>query len=229
MEQGEKYLLKAEESLSAAAWIRIKAVLKEYDNLKEGADCFADIEYEWRFLSEDVQIDLSQYNPGTYYFALLNDTISIASNPLPLSLQHPQLVQVVIREKDTYLGYLSECLGLPFIIPPKYIGAWGHQADLRIGLDCAALAIYGRRRMGYSIPYCGPKRIYQYLRSSDQLSPGTILHFGFQVSILYKDYPPLGRLNPEDLLIHAYQDKVAIQAIGNTKLWGMTYQMYDWK
>ena len=65
----------------------------------------------------------------------------------------------------------------------------GHQTDLRVCVDCAELAIYGKRRQGFNIPYCGPRGINNYLEeiSPDSIFNGCIVHFGDQVDVIYSD------------------------------------------
>ena len=105
----------------------------------------------------------------------------------------------------------------------------GHQADLRLGIDCAELAIYGRRRMGENIPYVGPRGIKDYLEKTDNVEVGVVLHFGFQVSVLYEDRGKIGKIDEADLLIHAYEDKAEIIELGKTDLWKWPFEMFVWK
>lgn len=80
------------------------------------------------------------------------------------------------------------------------------------------------------MPYIGPKRIHNYLKKTNLLlcGCGTILHFGFQVSVLYSDKGTLGVLDEEDLLIHAFENAVKIQSLGETTLNKRFCQLYEW-
>lgn len=212
-------------------WILYEPIKREYDNLSKGVRTIEKIEYKTKKLKNQLtnSIDL-KLSPGTYNIGFSRTPIdSTFSTFYPLTDIDLNIVQVTIREDDSYLGYLTELLGLPFVIPPKLIGSYGHQTDLRLGTDCAELAIYGKRRMGFNIPYCGPRGILEYLKGTDDLNPGTIIHFGHQVSILYEDRGNIGILDHEDLLIHAYQDKVAIEALNKTELADKEYRLYTWK
>ncbi len=212
-------------------WISFKPIFREYDNLLNGTRAIEKIEYKTDVLSTNpsnlVNLKLP---PGTYHIGFSHSiTDTTFSTFYPLTYGNLDIVQVIVRENDSYIGYLSELIGLPFVIPPKLIGTQGHQTDLRLGTDCAEFAIYGVRRMGYKIPYCGPRGILEYLERSDELNPGTIIHYGYQVSVLYEDRGVIGTLDSEDLLIHAYQDRVAIEILGTLELAKREYKLYKWK
>lgn len=140
-----------------------------------------------------------------------------------------EIMQLVKTEHDDYLGYLEELINVPFILPPRHLSGYGHQTDHRIAVDCAELAIYGKRRQGYNIPYCGPLRIVRYLQKIDSISSGAIIHYGFQVSVVYQDRGIPGILDDEDLLIHAYENKAEIVTLGKTNLKNKKYIPYIWK
>ncbi|MBN1946929.1 MAG: hypothetical protein JW797_14745 [Bradymonadales bacterium] len=122
-----------------------------------------------------------------------------------------RLFELVLRRDDTYVGYLTELLGLPFVYWPVEIEGAGHQTDLRLGADCVALVIYGRRRLGERLPYLAPpalRRLAWRVGGSQEeklaIRPGDILHFGFQTAVISRDNEPEGQLNEEDLIIHTY-------------------------
>lgn len=210
-------------------WYEIRPIQKEYDNLALGVKGFTPIQYQLINLNEISTLNLGKLEPGTYSFVkgIFND-ISFESTE---SLQHKfsGLIQVVVRECDSYIGYLTELLGLPFIFPPKTIPGVGHQTDLRLGTDCAELAIYGKRRMGFNIPYGGPIGIKNYVIETDEVFPGLILHFGHQVSVLYEDRGIIGLMDGKDILIHAYQNKVKLQSFDETDLFDQHFIKMTWK
>ena len=143
--------------------------------------------------------------------------------------EYPSVQQITVTKSSSYLGFLEELLNIPFVLPPRRFKDGKHQTDLRLAVDCAELAIYGRRRQGYNIPYCGPKRITEYMNKTDSLFPGVVIHFGHQVSVLYEDRGKIGILDSEDLLIHAYKDKVEIICLKDTDLAHQRYTLLDWK
>lgn len=212
-------------------WVLYEPILREYDNLSEGTNTIHKIEYRSKLITTEpsYRINLS-LPPGTYNVGIAKfPKDSTVSSYYPLHISQKDVIQVTIRENDSYVGFLTELVGLPFVIPPKQLGTLGHQTDLRIGTDCAELAIYGKRRMGFNIPYCGPRGLLEYLELTNELKSGTIIHYGYQVSVLYEDRGKIGILDDEDLLIHAYQDRVTIEELGNTELADKEYRLYIWE
>ena len=122
---------------------------------------------------------------------------------------------LVVREDDSYVGYLTELLGVPFVYWPTRVAGAGHQTDARLGADCVATVIYGRRRMGCGVPYYVPAVLFRLAApvppgpdGAPEVRAGDILHFGFQTAVLAEDRPPLGRLDDGDLVVHAYHGLV---------------------
>lgn len=113
--------------------------------------------------------------------------------------------EVVIRGDDSYPGVLQELLGTPFVFLPLRVPG-GHQTDLRVGSDCAALAAYGRRRRGEAIPYRGPSGLLPYLVPvpPGQMRRGDILHYGAQVQVVFEDRGRKGFPDGEDLVIQSW-------------------------
>ena len=148
--------------------------------------------------------------------------------------------RVAFRRDDSYLGYASELFNLPYIFGSA--GPDGHnQTDLLIGADCADLAIYPARRMGYSAEYTNTYNIDRqapeiaravkledgrsidkhgrpvaFGSSKGQIQPGDIIHFpsSRHVALLYEDREPLGVLDPSDLMLHTCWAPPIIEAIG---------------
>ena len=209
-------------------WYQIKPVAKEYNNLGSKV---APITYNCIKLNlypkQTLQFIADSSGTFTYFFSLESFNRFTSSYPLISTLSN--VVQIVIRKDNSFIGYCTELLGLPFVLPPKNVLNFGHQTDHRIGVDCAELAIYGRRRMGHRVPYCGPRGILEYLTESLDLKVGSIIHFGHQVSILYDDLGVLGELDGEDLLIHAFEDQVKIQPLGSTSLLRKPFRIFKWK
>lgn len=132
----------------------------------------------------------------------------------------PSMLEIVVRRDDTYVGFLTELLGVPFVLGPARLPGVGHQAERRLGADCVALAIYGRRRLGEPLGYVAPlvlKGWTDLVGAADSLvapdgrvadlgrvERGDILHFGFQTAILAEDNEPHGRLDDGDLVIHTF-------------------------
>ncbi len=113
------------------------------------------------------------------------------------------LVQVVVRRDDTYVGYLTEQLGTPFVQAPARLRGGRHQTDARIGADGTTLVVYGRRRMGERVRYVPPGGLLAHTRpiGDAPVASGDVLRFGSQAAVLSMDRPPKGRLDPSDLVI----------------------------
>jgi hypothetical protein len=136
----------------------------------------------------------------------------------------PAWLELVIGRDQGYVGRLTELLGVPFVLGPASLPDLGHQTDLRLGTDCVALAIYGRRRLGERWPHVAPAVLLEWLepvgsapalvdaegRVADvgAVQEGDVLHFGFQTAVLARDNPPRGRLDATDIVIHAYHGLV---------------------
>jgi hypothetical protein len=188
-----------------------------------------------KFNSEKTLI-LKNESVGTRYFGLFAEDDSVVKNGVvsecrPIALCYNNIFQIVVRKDDSYLGYLTELINTPFILPPLFVNGFGHQTDLRIGSDCAELAIYGRRREGYNVPYIGPAGITKYLDEikTDSLFEGCIVHFGFQVSVLFKDNGIKGKLDKTDILIQSYENKACIIEYEQCDYYNFPYKPYKWK
>lgn len=199
-------------------------------------------------------------SPGVFYLTadppseLLADTVAAVE---PLHLQYPDcVIQVVSRPSDDYTGYLFEMINAPFLMTPRLTVGGNHQADCRLGCDCAGLAVYGARRMGLDIPYAGPLGIVRYLTSvvpgeflpdssidtvvyisgygdsvpvgAGGLVPGDIVHFGTQVSVFLEDKGVIGTLDPEDMLIQSWFDGPHVCAIRDCGFYHLPLRVFRW-
>lgn len=63
------------------------------------------------------------------------------------------VARVSIRTDDSYLGYLTEMYGQPYIWASAGLSEKSHQSERLEGSDCADFVVYGARRMGANIPY----------------------------------------------------------------------------
>jgi hypothetical protein len=132
-----------------------------------------------------------------------------------------------------------------------------HETDARMGSDCAAFAIYGKRRQGFQVPYCGPLWIYRYLSAivgsplrpipfeqtevyvtpdnrpirvgPGGLQAGDIVHFGEQVSVFYRDAGIIGLLDKDDLLFQCYGSQPTITTVKDCGFYHLPARVYKWK
>lgn len=197
--------------------------------------------------------------PGTYVVGCLPpDSVDTIYAGAPLHREHPgRFLQIVIRDSDTYLGYLSEMFNTPFILCPRTV-RHGHQTEHRVGSDCVALAVYGRRRMGKPIPFGTPSDITRYLtplrqtvfgRSRSEsvyrdeqretigtdcadgaLCPGDIVHYHVQVSVFLRDRGEPGVLDTADLLIHSREGTgPVVEPMGASPYAAHAFRVYRWR
>ena len=125
--------------------------------------------------------------------------------------------QLVIRRDDSYIGYATELLGVPFVYAPAYLSD-GHQTDLRKGADCVALILYGRRRQGHRIPYTAPPKLYEFAEkigdkgtiARTMLREGDILHFGFQTALVAEVRSSKPGLDDNALILHTYHGRAEL-------------------
>lgn len=178
-----------------------------------------------RVARKDAILNLSL---GSHLFSISKPS-SLSNTKLPLHFVRDEIYQIIYAKRTGYLGYLEELLNVPFVLSPEFLTEFGHQTDLRVATDCAELAIYGKRREGLKVPYCGPRGIVKYLSKTDVVKKGIILHFGHQVSVLYEDRGIPNAIDGEDLLIHAYELKAEIIPFKETNLYNTPYIIYQWK
>lgn len=139
-------------------------------------------------------------------------------------------LQVVVRRDDSYVGYVTELLGTPFVYSPAILENGRHQTDERLGADCAALAVYGRRRMGDAVYYVAPPGLRTYAEPvRGPVREGDILHFGYQTAVLSVDRPPLGELDPTDLVIHTYHGVAEEVPLGVLPYRGSAVEILRWR
>jgi hypothetical protein len=219
-------------------WCEIVSIQSNYDKTSKEQFLKPDsIQYKINILTNEQTYSILSPKLGTAYYAcfhksdkLLFSRTICETKPIN-NLTNMQIIQLVVRLNDSYIGYLTELFNTPFILPPVKITGYGHQTDLRIGSDCAELAIYGKRREGYNIPYCGPHGIVKYL---DQLNEyeifeGCIIHFGSQVSVLYQDKGIKNKLDKKDILIQSYLTKANFISYFNSGFYRKKYRVFKWK
>jgi hypothetical protein len=146
------------------------------------------------------------------------------------------VMRVSIRRDDTYVGYLTEMYGQPYIWASAGVSDGNHQSDHLEGSDCADFVIYGKRRTGVHLPYTWTGGLPQYTqllagpgtRGADGIyrdaanhplpftKAGDILLFPRHVGVLAVDRGELGVLDDKDLMMHTLFDSPHEQPIGET-------------
>lgn len=148
---------------------------------------------------------------------------------------------IVTRYRNrNYPGRLTGLLTSPYVFGGSLLYAgrkWG--PDAKFGSDCSGFIIYGRRVMGYKIPYVDPFRLRRYLKekgrvlrfkkgvacgregsfpiSREVIDSGLLLHFGRHVAALYEDRRPFHVIDKNDLVIHQLEGYPEIIPLGTMK------------
>ncbi len=242
-------------------WLRIEPVVGEYNNLRNGGS-IVPIHYRAKEATSGDALSFpaegEEKSFGTLYFAVrvAGVTGEEFEETLPLHEKYPfQVVQVVYRADDTYLGYLTELFGTPFVIAPKITNGGFHQVESRMGCDCASFAVYGKRRQGYRVTYDGPRGIYRYLEelvsgplyhqpygeteayveedgkaiSTEKIQPGDIIHFGEQVSVFFRDAGIPGVLDRDDELMQCYGSTPVVTTFAKSGFYGKPVRVFRWR
>ncbi len=145
------------------------------------------------------------------------------------------VMRVSIRRDDSYLGYLTEMFGQPYIWGSAGTSDRTHESERLEGSDCADFVVYGARRMGASIPYSwtgalpGVTRllasggraadgIYRDARGAPLpfTQVGDLVLFPRHVGVLSEDRGTKGVLDDQDLMMHTLFDSPKAQAIADS-------------
>jgi len=225
------------------AWRRVEPAKATMSNEDGGSFHFEQIEYRATDLdvtggaiTADVRPTLTpDYGHGVgtmrYQLAVTQGDRTIAS-PGPEARRGrgsgglvDDVMRVTIRRDDTYLGYLTELYGQPYIWASAGITDASHQSERLEGADCADFVIYGRRRMGKDVAYTWTgglpdltKLLGNGTRGADGVyrdkagkpipsgAPGDLLLFPRHVGVLVEDRGTIGVLDDKDLIVHALFD-----------------------
>jgi len=145
------------------------------------------------------------------------------------------VMRVSIRRDDTYLGFLTEMFGQPYIWASAGVTDASHQSEHLEGSDCADFVVYGQRRMGKRISYTWTgglpgitKLLAQGTRGEDGIyrdaqgkpvpftKPGDLVLFPRHVGVLAEDRGAKGVLDDQDLMMHTLFDSPKEQAIADS-------------
>jgi hypothetical protein len=145
------------------------------------------------------------------------------------------VLRVSIRRDDSYLGYLTEMFGQPYIWASAGITDATHESERLEGADCADFVVYGRRRMGKKVAYTwtgGLPSITKLLsagtRSADGIyraangqplpfpEAGDLVLFPRHVGVVTVDRGTPGVLDDQDLMMHALFDTPKEQPIADS-------------
>jgi hypothetical protein len=145
------------------------------------------------------------------------------------------VLRVSIRRDDSYLGYLTEMYGQPYIWASAGLSDASHESEHLDGSDCADFVVYGMRRMGKPLAYTWTGALPQVsalLASGERAGDGIyrdragkplpftrigdLVLFPRHVGVLAADRGTPGVLDDQDLMMHTLFDSPKEQAIGET-------------
>jgi hypothetical protein len=158
------------------------------------------------------------------------------------------VARVSLRRDDSYLGYLTEMYGQPYIWASAGNTSARHQSERLEGADCADFVVYGARRMGKSIPYTWTGGLPSYTRrlASGRLGDdgvyqdplghplpfstvGDLILFPRHVGVLALDRGTIGVLDTADLMMHTLFDSPKEEAIATSGYAETAVELHRWK
>src|ERR1041385_2250513 len=156
--------------------------------------------------------------------------------------------RVTIRRDDTFLGYLTEMYGQPYIWASAGSSSATHQSEHLEGSDCADLMVYGARRMGKKLDdtWTGglpgiTKLVAAGTRGEDGIyrdkagkpvpftGVGDLILFPRHVGALAEDRGTKGVLDDQDLMLHTLFDSPKEQAIADSGYADTPVELRRWK
>jgi hypothetical protein len=225
-------------------WNRVEPAAASYSNTETGTFQFTPIEYRATAieggrsgsLAADVRPTLTpDHGKGVgtmrYQLVVTQGDREIAS-PGPDARRGrgsggliDDVMRVSIRRDDTYLGYLTELYGQPYVWASAGITDATHQSERLEGCDCADFVVYGARRMGKHFAYTwtgGLPEITTLLAAGDRdgngiyrdkhgdalpfTKVGDLILFPRHVGVLAEDRGVIGTLDDEDIIMHSLFD-----------------------
>ncbi|MBK7071881.1 MAG: hypothetical protein IPH44_06225 [Myxococcales bacterium] len=156
--------------------------------------------------------------------------------------------RVTLRKDDTFIGYLTEMMGQPYIWASAGPSDKAHQSEHLEGSDCADLMVYAARRAGFTIPYGWTGSLKQHARvlASGALAddgvyrdrngvpvpfpaPGDLILFPRHVGALTVDRGTIGVVDVDDLMIHTLFDSPKEQALRDSGYADNPIEILRWK
>ncbi len=256
----------AEAPAATLAWSRIEPTAANTSNTQSGAFRFEAIDYRTTAIPSagaslvaDVRPTLTPDHGagiGTmrYQLTATQGARTIASPGIDKRRGRGSggladaVTRVTIRRDDSFLGYLGEMYGQPYVWASAGLTDASHQSEHLEGSDCADLMVYGARRMGKRIAYTwtgGLPGVTKLLaagkRSDDGIyrdkagkplpytQDGDLVLFTRHVGALAGDKGEKGVLDDQDVVLHTLFDSPKIQAIKDTGYAGTPAELRRWK
>ena len=237
------------------AWNRIEPAVATMSNTASGQFRFEPIEYrataidgaaDRGHLAADVRPTLTPDHGGgvgtmRFQVVVTQGDASIASPGVDARAGRgaggltPAVHRVSLRRDDSYLGYLTELYGQPYIWASAGTTDAVHQSERLEGADCADFVVYGARRLGKSLPYMWTGSLPAHARTiatgaladdgvyrDDAGQPldfprvGDLILFPRHVGVLTSDRGRPSVLDADDVMMHALFDTPKEQRIGDS-------------
>ena len=250
------------------SWYKVEPRVESMSNTQSGSFQFEPIDYaetpvpNWQLAAEviaDVSPTLTPNRGnglGTMRYKLIALTASGAiSTPGAEARQgrgsgglSDDVHRVSLRRDDSYLGYLTEMYGQPYIWASAGLTDARHQSERLEGSDCADFVVYGRRRMGEPIPYTWTGGLPKYTRRLARAmprqdgtyvdqdgrpiafpQPGDLVLFPRHVGVLTSDRGIPGRLDHQDVMFHSYFASPREQSLGDSAYANTWIEVRQWQ
>lgn len=156
--------------------------------------------------------------------------------------------RISIRRDDSFLGYLTEMYGQPYIWASAGGSDRTHQSERLEGSDCADLMVYGARRLGLDVPYGYTGSLPRVARTLARgeldddgvyrdaaaqpvpfTRPGDLILFPRHVGALFEDRGVPGVVDVDDVMIHTLFDSPKEQPIRDSGYAENPIQILRWK
>ncbi len=254
------------------SWYKVEPSVETMSNEASGSFRFEPIEYsevlvpEWAgqgTIAADVKPTLTPYRGddvprgiGTMRYRLIahGPRGDVASSGVEARRGRgsgglsDRVHRVSLRRDNSYLGYMTEMYGQPYIWASGGTADRKHQSERLEGSDCADLMVYGMRRMGHEIPYTWTGGLHPYARTlsagekrqdgvyvdkNGEPIPfpriGDLILFPRHVGALAEDRGVPGVLDTQDIMMHTLFASPREQAIGETSYAETSIEVLRWK
>lgn len=235
------------------AWFRVEPAAADLSNTATGRFRYETIEYRATPLAEgalrldaDVRPTLTpDYGDGVgtmrYQVVVTQGAREVASPGAEARRGRAagglrdDVHRISLRRDDTYLGYLTELYGQPYIWASAGATDPTHQSERLEGGDCADFVVYGARRLGKDLPYTWTGSLPDHARTLARGAPGAdgvyvdrdgaplpfpragdLILFPRHVGALVADRGTVGVLDTADVMMHAYFDTPKEQPIADS-------------
>ena len=243
----------AEAPAFTIAWNRIEPAVATTTNEGDGGFAFAPIDYRATpivrgvaSLAPDVRPTLTPdhgHGVGTMRYQIVvtqGERVVASAGPEARRGKGSggltdDVLRVSIRRDDTYLGYLTEMFGQPYVWASAGLSDATHQSERLEGSDCADFIVYGARRMGAKLAYTWTgglpqvtKRLAAGTRGTDGIyrdgkgaplpftRAGDLVLFPRHVGALVEDRGTIGVLDDQDIIMHTLFDSPKEQALADS-------------